>query len=274
MSNVRRLQIHPPLQRQSRHADKLAFLLIVFGSACSTTSAMSPAVSMRQVAAATDEWRAACDSRETKRITAQTAADAALWGTNLKAIAATPSAVAEYFKDARARSDARVVFGEQNIRVYGGFALNSGTCTFTGTRDGWFLLPLRPLSHSPMVWTLLAQPGHGRERVPDRSPGAGPLAGSASSGNRKPGSGDAVGCGTRGHGPSCGGGVEQRRPAAGQHQDLAGAHLAVHPAALMQGFEGSEQGRDQTKQPLFGRRLRSCRLAPTGCAPTARGAAP
>jgi uncharacterized protein (TIGR02246 family) len=114
----------------------LLSLSIVFASACSTTISPLPAASMRQVAAATDEWRAAYDSRDPKRITAQYAADAALWGTNLKVIATTPAAIAEYFKDAAARPDARVVFGEQNIRVYGDLALNSGTYTFNGVRDG------------------------------------------------------------------------------------------------------------------------------------------
>ena len=105
-------------------------------SACSTTPSISPEGSTRQVAAATDDWRAAYDSRDPKRITVLYASDAALWGTNLKAIAGTPAAVAEYFKDAPARPDARVVFGEQNIRVYGDLALNSGTYTFNGVRDG------------------------------------------------------------------------------------------------------------------------------------------
>ena len=114
----------------------LLSVLIVFVTACSTTPATSPDASMRQVAAATDEWRAAYDSREAKRITAQYAADAVLWGTNLKAIAAAPAAVAEYFKDASDRPDARVVFSAQNIRVYGDFALNSGTYTFNGVRGG------------------------------------------------------------------------------------------------------------------------------------------
>ena len=114
----------------------LLSLLIVFVSACSTTTATSAEASMHQVAAATDEWRAAYDSREPKRITSQYAADAALWGTSHKVIATNSSAVAEYFKDAPARPDARVVFGEQSIRVYGDFALNSGTYTFKGVRDG------------------------------------------------------------------------------------------------------------------------------------------
>ena len=91
---------------------------------------------MQQVAAATDDWRAAYDSRDPKRITVLYATDAALWGTNLKAIAVTPAGVEEYFKDAQARPDARVVIDEQYIRVYGDLALNSGTYTFNGVRDG------------------------------------------------------------------------------------------------------------------------------------------
>ena len=112
-----------------------AFLLALV-SACSTTPGGSLEGSMQQVAAATDEWRAAYDSRDPKRIAAIYASDAVLWGTNLKAIATTPAAVAEYFKDAPARPDARVVFGQQNVRVYGDLALNSGTYSFNGVRDG------------------------------------------------------------------------------------------------------------------------------------------
>ena len=111
-------------------------LLLALVSACSTAPGVSPQDSIQQVAAATDAWRAAYDSRDPKRITAQYASDAALWGTNLKAIAVTPAAVAEYFKDAPARPDARVIFNEQNIRVYDHLALNSGTYTFNGVRDG------------------------------------------------------------------------------------------------------------------------------------------
>ena len=114
----------------------LPALLLIVLSACSTTPATGPEASMQQVGAATDAWRAAYDSRDPKRITALYASDAALWGTTLKAIAISPASVAEYFKDAPARPDARVVFGQQNIRVYGDFALNSGTYTFNGVRDG------------------------------------------------------------------------------------------------------------------------------------------
>ncbi len=114
----------------------LTSLLIVLLSACASIPSASPEASKREVAAATDAWRAAYDSRDPKRIAATYAADAALWGTSLKVIATSPAAVADYFKDAPARPNARVVFGEQNIRVYGDLALNSGTYAFNGVRDG------------------------------------------------------------------------------------------------------------------------------------------
>ena len=114
----------------------LSTLLLTLASACSIASSVPHEDYIQQVTAATDAWRAAYDSRDPKRITALYASDAALWGTNLKVIAVTPIAVAEYFKDAPARPNARVVFGEQNIRIYGGLALNSGTYTFSGVLDG------------------------------------------------------------------------------------------------------------------------------------------
>jgi hypothetical protein len=114
----------------------LIALPIVFLTACATTNTTSPETERQQVALATDEWRAAYDSRDPRRISARYAADAALWGTNLKVIATTPAAVANYFKDAADRPGARVVFDEQNIRVYGDVALNSGTYTFKGVRGG------------------------------------------------------------------------------------------------------------------------------------------
>ena len=113
----------------------LPSILLLLLAACSTAP-VGPAESKQQVVIATEDWRTAYDSRHPQRITALYAADAALWGTTLKALATTPAAVAEYFKDAPARPDARVVFGEQNIRVYGDLAANSGTDTFTGVRDG------------------------------------------------------------------------------------------------------------------------------------------
>jgi uncharacterized protein (TIGR02246 family) len=89
-----------------------------------------------QVTAATDAWREAYDSRDPARITALYDPEAVLWGTTSQTIRPTPEAIAEYFKDAGARPDARVTFGEQYIRVYGDVAINSGDYTFADVRDG------------------------------------------------------------------------------------------------------------------------------------------
>lgn len=64
------------------------------------------------------------------------APDAVLWGTSAKIIAASPSAIADYFKDAGKRPNARVEFGEQHARVYGDTGVNSGYYTFSDVREG------------------------------------------------------------------------------------------------------------------------------------------
>lgn len=90
----------------------------------------------QEVAAATAAWRIAYDSREPARIAAQYAPDAVFWGTTAKTVAATPAAVADYFKDAASRPNARVTFGEQHVRAYGDVATNTGYYTFTDIREG------------------------------------------------------------------------------------------------------------------------------------------
>ena len=89
-----------------------------------------------QIAAATQAWQAAYDSRDPKNIVGMYDADAVLWGTAAKTIAPNPTAVQEYFKNAAARPNARVIIGEQHIRVFGDTAFSSGYYTFTDVRDG------------------------------------------------------------------------------------------------------------------------------------------
>ena len=62
--------------------------------------------------------------------------DAVFWGTTAKVIAANQSAIAEYFKDAAKRPNARVTFAEQHVRHYGDIAVVSGYYTFSDVRDG------------------------------------------------------------------------------------------------------------------------------------------
>ena len=113
----------------------LPVLLTVLASACATSHGGGAGAS-EQVAAATLAWRAAYDSRDPSRITALYDSDAVLWGTAAKTVAPNPAAIAEYFKNAAARPNARVSFGEQNIRVYGDVAVNTGYYTFSDVRDG------------------------------------------------------------------------------------------------------------------------------------------
>jgi uncharacterized protein (TIGR02246 family) len=110
-------------------------LLAALSSACATSPGSGTGAS-EQVAAATSAWRAAYDSRDPSRITALYDSDAVLWGTSAKKVAPTPAAIAEYFKDAGTRPNARVSFGEQNVRVYGDVAVNTGYYTFSDVRDG------------------------------------------------------------------------------------------------------------------------------------------
>jgi uncharacterized protein (TIGR02246 family) len=110
-------------------------LLVALLSACATSTGggRSP---QDQLAAATTAWRTAYNSRDPARITAMYDSDAVLWGTTAKTIAPNPTAIAEYFKDAGKRPNARVTFGEQYLRIYGDVAVNTGYYTFSDVRDG------------------------------------------------------------------------------------------------------------------------------------------
>lgn len=111
-------------------------LLVALLSACATTTGGDGIGGKDQRTAATAAWRAAYNSRDPARITAMYDSDAVLWGTTAKTVAPNPTAIAEYFKDARKRPDARVTFGEQHIRVYDDVAVITGYYTFSDIQDG------------------------------------------------------------------------------------------------------------------------------------------
>lgn len=114
-----------------------AFLFALFIAGCATIGPASvSATAEKEVLAATDSWRAAYDSRDAARINATYGRGAVFWGTTMKSIATSPEAIAEYFKDVASRPNARVVFTEQNVRVLGDVAFNSGAYTFKDNRDG------------------------------------------------------------------------------------------------------------------------------------------
>ena len=78
------------------------------------------------VEVATSALAEAYNSREPARITALYDPSALFWGTTAKTVATTHAAVAQRFKNAPKTRGARVVLGEQHIRVFGDFALNTG----------------------------------------------------------------------------------------------------------------------------------------------------
>lgn len=136
------------------------FLLALLIAGCATTAPTTvPDTPEKEVLAATDSWRAAYDSCDPTRISATYGKGAVFRGSTMNSIAASPEAIAEYFKDLADRPNARVVFTEQHVRVFGDVALNSGAYTFRDSRDGEEII--NP-SHFSMVfhrqggaWVLL-----------------------------------------------------------------------------------------------------------------------
>ena len=89
------------------------------------------------VAAATQAWIDAMNSREPNRVVALYDPNAVLWGTVSPTICDTPDAVRDYFKGLPSfPPEFKGVLGEQRIRIYGETAINSGTYTFSSVRDG------------------------------------------------------------------------------------------------------------------------------------------
>ena len=112
-----------------------SLLLAVLLSACATGSGGGGGA-QGSSALTTGAWQTAYNSRDPARITAMYDTDAVLWGTTAKTIAPNPVAIAEYFKDAGKRPNARVTFGEEFLRVYGDVAVSTGYYTFSDVSDG------------------------------------------------------------------------------------------------------------------------------------------
>jgi hypothetical protein len=112
-----------------------SLLLTVFLSACATSSGGVGGVEVSS-AQTTGAWQNAYNSRDPARITAMYDTDAVLWGTTAKTIAPNPAAIAEYFKGAAKRPNARVTFSEEFLRVYGDMVVSTGYYTFSDVSDG------------------------------------------------------------------------------------------------------------------------------------------
>lgn len=120
----------------SRAAVVAAVIAVVAACATESTPRGDTPADEAAVKAATAVWVDAYNSRKPERIAAMYASDAVFWGTTSKTIRSTPGDIAEYFKDAAKRPDARVAVGEQHVRVFGDVGVNSGVYTFSDVRDG------------------------------------------------------------------------------------------------------------------------------------------
>jgi len=113
----------------------LASLAAVAVAACQTVP--QPDAAKQQIAALTQEWAADMSAHDIDRVVGLYDPDAVLWGTRSPTIRATPDKVREYFSILKTvPSDYKAVIGEQHVRVYGDTAIDSGTYTFSETRDG------------------------------------------------------------------------------------------------------------------------------------------
>jgi uncharacterized protein (TIGR02246 family) len=89
------------------------------------------------VAAATKAWADAMTSHDIERVVALYDSDAVLWGTRSPKLRDNPETIREYFNILKTVPPSyKGVLGEQRIRIYGDMAINTGTYTFSETRDG------------------------------------------------------------------------------------------------------------------------------------------
>ena len=117
-----------------RFAILLLFTLSLLG--CQTVSNIS-ADPKTNVASTTKAWEAAANSCDASAITALYADGAVLWATTRTSMTTTHQGIYDYFASVcKTLPDIKVQFGEQAVRVYGDMAVNSGTYTFSFTRDG------------------------------------------------------------------------------------------------------------------------------------------
>jgi uncharacterized protein (TIGR02246 family) len=114
-----------------RHVLLFSALLVILGG-----SALALAGPQDEVAAATQGWAEAFNSRDPERVLALYDQEAVFWGTMSPTLRDTPETIGDYFKDLPKTPQGRVMLGEQRIRVYGNMAINTGLYTFTNVRDG------------------------------------------------------------------------------------------------------------------------------------------
>ena len=103
--------------------------LLLFSASLSFASLADP---KSEIAAATQSWADAFNSRQIERTLAQYTPDAVLWGTRSQIVRDTPELIRDYFSNMPAQPHTRVTLGESRIRLFNDVAINTGYYTFTG----------------------------------------------------------------------------------------------------------------------------------------------
>jgi uncharacterized protein (TIGR02246 family) len=90
-----------------------------------------------EVAAATLKWARTLGQNDPDKVVLLYAPDAVLWGTLSPTVRANRAALRDYFVTAfQILPRLKVTLGEQLIRIYGNTAVNTGSYTFSYSRDG------------------------------------------------------------------------------------------------------------------------------------------
>ena len=89
------------------------------------------------IATAARSWADAMTSHDAERVMKLYDPEAVLWGTRSPSLRKDPAKVREYFGILQTVPPSyKATLGEQNIRVYGDMAINTGTYTFSEVREG------------------------------------------------------------------------------------------------------------------------------------------
>ena len=89
------------------------------------------------VAATTLRWAEAMTSHDAERVLILYDQEAILWGTRSPTLRKDPARIREYFGILKTVPPSyKATIGEQNIRLFGDVAINTGTYTFSEEREG------------------------------------------------------------------------------------------------------------------------------------------
>lgn len=111
--------------------------LSLMGCQSTPSSEVVDEVATPDVFAAIESWATAFNNCDLDKASALYDKDAVFWGTLSPKIITTPNGIRQYFQRiCSARMPSKVALGEQNVRLYGHIAINTGTYTFTSFADG------------------------------------------------------------------------------------------------------------------------------------------